>query len=522
MQIRHAPVVRQLTAGQVVDAVLLLGFTVAVGLTLPASTAQRLLLCACGVAMLAGRTLLGGAAQSLLDRADDRREALLDAITALKQRDGSQGCARAELMHRATHDSLTGLPNRALFERRLNAAIQDGRPFVVVVLDVDRFRNVNEALGHGAGDATLTLVARRLLSSTRAEDAVARNGGDEFLLLLRDVESTADSVRLTTHCLEALSAPFEIRGAQLHLTASAGICAYATDVIDAATLLARADEAMYQAKESGRNALRLYDAGLMQRAQERLQIADELRQALAAGQFELFYQPKSDIACEGIRSVEALLRWNHPVRGRLGPDAFLSIAEDAGLMQSVGSWAIDQACRQARAWQGFSLPGLRISVNVSATQFRHPEFVPTVQAALKRHGLHPSYLEIELRESALMADTGQSAVVLEQLSRLGVVIAVDDFGTGYSSMSCLQHFPIDKVKIDRSFIGHMQQNADDASVVRAIISLAHGLRLKVVAEGVESAEQLATLRRLGCDQYQGFYQSPAVPAADIERMIARR
>jgi EAL domain-containing protein (putative c-di-GMP-specific phosphodiesterase class I) len=298
------------------------------------------------------------------------------------------------------------------------------------------------------------------------------------------------------------------------------VAQYPADADEGQVLIARADESMYQAKAAGRNAVRFYDAQLMGLAQERLQLENELRLALTSGQLELLYQPKLDIASDDMRSVEALLRWKHPVRGRLAPDVFLAVAEDSGLIQSIGSWVINEACHQAKRWKAQGLPHLRVSVNVSGVQFRHPEFIGIVHEALKRDALHPSYLEIELTESALMANTEKSGAVLEQLSRLGVVVAIDDFGTGYSSISCLQRFPIDKVKIDRSFIRQMQHNAGDASIVRAIISLAHGLRLKVIAVGVESAAQLAILRRMGCDQYQGFYRSQAVPAADIELMIA--
>jgi diguanylate cyclase (GGDEF)-like protein len=507
-------------ANYVIDA-LLLGIALTQMHAIPlAGSAQPLLIGACCMVALIRGGLLARLARSLRRQLPGGSDQWRESVEQIKQRDQSRAGVYAELHHRATHDELTGLANREFFNDRLRQAVHDARPFAVVVLDLDRFRIINDAVGHGGGDTILKLVARRLLSSTRAEDTVARAGGDDFLLLLRDVTSAEEVGRLTRHCLGSLSEPFLMRGRELQVRASCGVAHYPADADDAQALIARADEAMYQAKEAGRDTVRFFDSQLMQAGHERLQFTNDLSQALALGQFELLYQPKLDIVSERIRSVEALLRWNHPVRGRLTPDAFLALAEDSGLIQSIGSWTISEACRQAKLWQTQALPHLRVSVNICATQFRHPEFIAIVQEALRRCALHPSYLEIELTESALMADTTQSALVLEQLSRLGVGITIDDFGTGYSSMSCLQRFPIGRVKIDRSFIRHMQHNANDASVVRAIISLAHGLRFKVIAEGVESAEQLAILRRMGCDQYQGFYRSQAVPAADIELMIA--
>jgi diguanylate cyclase (GGDEF)-like protein len=478
---------------------------------IPQSTgAERTLVWLCFVAIL-GRCILLGIFGG---------QPLNESVETLQQRDPSLEGVNAQLRHQATHDSLTGLANRALFAERMEAAVAKCDPFAVAVLDLDRFKIINDSLGHGAGDALLKLVARRLFSITRADDIVARGGGDEFMLLLRDVASKADIEKLAKRWMDALSEPYRVNGTQLHVSPSIGIACFPADANESEELLARADEAMYHGKQNGRNSCRFFDAEVMGFSHERLSIESELRQAIAASQFQLHYQPKIDIASDEMRGVEALLRWQHPVRGRMMPADFISIAEDSGLILPIGLWVLDEACRQARLWQIQGLAFLRVAVNVSPTQFRQPDFAKSVHAALMRHSLHASYLEIEITEAALMSNAEKSVTVLEQLSRLGVVVAIDDFGTGFSSISYLQRFPIDKLKIDLSFIRHLQTNPNDASIVRAIISLAHGLRLKVAAEGVESAAQLAILKRMGCDQYQGFFRSPAVAAAGIELMLA--
>jgi diguanylate cyclase len=431
--------------------------------------------------------------------------------------------ANAKLQHQATHDALTGLPNRLLFTDRLGREIahaeRDGHIFAVLVVDLDRFKVINDTLGHGPGDQLLIEIAGRLSNAIRSVDTVARAGGDEFLLLLTDIREAADAAVIATKIVADLDKSVNISGAEVHTSASIGISVYPTDGSDSNTLVARADEAMYFAKQRGRNSFQFFNPGMSVFSRERLNLESELRRALPMQQFEVHYQPKMDVVTGRMNSVEALLRWRHPTRGLVGPLEFIPIAEESGLILSIGEWVLNEACRQARQWQREGLPFLRVAVNISPIHFRQSKFLEIVQAALRDHDLEPQYLEIELTETTVMDHAESSVNILEELSRMGVIVSIDDFGTGYSSMSYLRRFPIDKLKIDRSFINDMTTNSDAASIVKAIISLAHGLRLKVVAEGVETAEQLQQLRELGCDQFQGFYRSAAVLPGEIERFL---
>src|SRR5580658_5107199 len=431
--------------------------------------------------------------------------------------------ANAELQHQATHDALTGLPNRVLFldrlEREIAHAERDGHTFAVLVVDLDRFKVINDTLGHGPGDELLKQIAGRLSASIRTADTVARTGGDEFLLLITHIREPTDVAVLAAKIVANLDKSVLVGGAEVHTTASIGISVYPTDGADSDSLVAHADEAMYFAKQHGRNTFQFFNPGMSVFSRERLDLERDLRRALPMKQFEVHYQPKIDIASGRMNSVEALLRWRHPTRGMVGPNDFIALAEESGLMLSIGEWVLREACRQARQWQREGLPFLRIAVNISPIHFRQSKFLDIVRAALSDNDLEPQYLEIELTETTVMDHAESSVHILEELSRMGVIVSIDDFGTGYSSMSYLRRFPIDKLKIDRSFISDMTSNSDAASIVKAIISLAHSLRLKVVAEGVETAEQLEQLREFGCDQYQGFYRSAAVVAGEIHKFL---
>jgi diguanylate cyclase (GGDEF)-like protein len=484
------------------------------------SAADHVLVWLCFATTLGRCTLLGIFGQSLRMRLQERRRELSESV---ETRDKSLMLVNAELRHQSIHDALTSLPNRTLFADYLAIAVRQGQPFAIGVLNLDRFKLINDSLGHGAGDALLKLVAQRLVSTTRSQDAVARAGGDEFLLLLQNVSAREDIEKLAKRWMDAFSEPYRIQGTELHVSPSIGIARFPVDAADGQALLARADAAMYHAKKkNGGNMLRSFDEEVTTFfSRERLVIETDLRRAVADSQLYLHYQPRVEIATDEVRSVEALLRWRHPTRGWVMPGEFIGIAEDTGLILPIGDWVIREACRQARLWQLQGLPFLRVAVNVSPMQFRQPNFVDGVRKALAENSLDAAYLEIELTEATLMTNADESVAMLEQLSQLGVVVAMDDFGTGYSSMSYLQRFPIDKLKIDISFIRNLNSNPNDVSIVGAIISLAHGLRLKVVAEGVETAEQLALLKRMGCDQYQGFFRSAAVAPADVESLLAR-
>jgi diguanylate cyclase len=432
--------------------------------------------------------------------------------------------ANQQLRHLATHDALTNLPNRVLLDDRLAQAIahadQDGQPFAVFMVDLDRFKLINDSLGHRAGDEVLSEVARRLNAAVRGIDTVARVGGDEFVMVISPAPTRQHAEEVGRRVNESLQTPIRLAQAKLHISASIGVAFYPADAATAETLIGRADAAMYCAKHYGRNNLQYYSLHMNSVTIERVSLASDLHQALKLQQFKLYYQPKVDTATGDVRSAEALIRWQHPTRGLISPVEFIPLAEDCGLINDVGAWVLHEACRQCKAWQLEGLPSLRIAVNVAASQFRQGNLLEVIGGALESAQLEPRYLELEMTESAVMTNPEESARILEQLSRMGVMVSVDDFGTGYSSMSYLRRFPIDKLKIDQGFIKDLITQPDDASIVQAIISLAHNLRLKVVAEGVETAEQLKFLRSVGCDQYQGFHFSAALPAEEFAALVA--
>ena len=465
---------------------------------------------------------------SALSRKWQHERALRTHVSSLEQvitaRTDKLEAANQQLRHLATHDALTDLANRVLLDDRLNQAIahadRDGQPFAVMMLDLDRFKLINDSMGHRAGDTVLNEVARRLLGITRTIDTVARVGGDEFVIVVSPSAERADAEAIAKRVNQELSLPFRLADVDLHVCSSIGIASYPAHGSTAQTLLAHADAAMYCAKQCGRNNYQCFTPGMDASTLDRVSFESELHQALKLKQFELHYQPKVDTATGDIRGAEALIRWRHPERGLIPPLQFIPLAEECGLIHEIGAHVLREACRQCATWQLAGLPPLRIAVNVAASQFRRGDLLEVVRGALQDAQLDPRLLEIELTESTVMTDPEGSAAILEQLSRMDVTVSVDDFGTGYSSLSYLRRFPIDKLKIDRSFITDLLTRKDDASIVQAIISLAHGLQLKVVAEGVETPEQLQFLHSLGCDQYQGYHFSRPLPADEFAALVA--
>jgi diguanylate cyclase (GGDEF)-like protein/PAS domain S-box-containing protein len=427
--------------------------------------------------------------------------------------------AESQLVHQAYHDALTGLPNRILFHDRLTHALglarRQGRGLAVLFLDLDQFKVVNDTLGHAAGDRLLQVVAARLQQSVRESDTVARVGGDEFNLLLPGVNRGSHAARMAEKILATVAQPVDVEGRRLYLTTSIGISLFPEHGADAETLLTSADIAMYRAKELGRNGFQLCTPAMNARSLERLTLEGELRQGIERGEFRLFYQPQVDVATGCTIGVEALLRWQHPVRGLVSPDAFIAVAEEARLIVPIGEWALRAACEQGVAWQAAGLRGVRLAVNLSALQFQHGSLPPAVRRILGETGLDPRRLELEITESAAMQNATLTVEVLAALRGMGLRIAIDDFGTGHASLSYLKRFPIDALKVDRGFVADIGTNPQGCAIVTAIINLAHGLGIRVIAEGVETEEQLRFLADNGCDEYQGFLVSAPLPADRI-------
>ncbi len=427
-----------------------------------------------------------------------------------------------KLSYLARFDPLTGLINRFLFGDRLQGAIararRDGGLVALMFLDLDEFKAVNDRFGHATGDALLKQVAKRLEASVRESDSVARLGGDEFTVILEGNHRVEDAGHVATKILKALEVPYTVGHRELHVTASIGIALYPIDGDDAEALLRDADIAMYSAKAAGRNTYQYFTPELREQTSERLRVIDELRHALEAGdQLELMYQPKIDALEPRIIGVEALVRWNHPKLGKVQPARFVPLAEETDLIIPLGEWVLFEACRQMKAWEDAGLVDVTVSVNVSSRQLRRGSLVETVAAALDQSGLDPGLLEIELTEGTLVDDTELARRTLERLRSMGVRIAIDDFGTGYSSLSYLQRFSIDALKIDRAFVRDIIGNDDAAALSAAIIGLAKSLRLDVIAEGVETTDQLQLLMDLGCSKMQGFLVSrPLAPGAFVE------
>jgi diguanylate cyclase (GGDEF)-like protein/PAS domain S-box-containing protein len=429
----------------------------------------------------------------------------------------------AEMSHLAQHDILTNLPNRTLLQDRLTQAIatacRNDFQIAVLFLDLDGFKHINDSLGHATGDRLLQLVAKRLLAAVRTSDTVCRLGGDEFVILLSEVAHAGDAGVKARKILSALGAPFEIEQNTLRITASIGVTTYPEDGQTAELLMRNADLAMYQAKEKGRSNYQFFEKGMNVRAVERQSIEGDLRCALERDEFVMHYQPKIDLKTGEITGVEALVRWQHPKRGLVGPLQFISVAEDCGLMLPIGKWVLRESCRQAKAWQDAGLPAIEIAVNVSSVEFRNDEFLAGISTILKETGLESRYLELELTESVLMQHAEFSVPLLQKLKAMGVRLAVDDFGTGYSSLSYLRQFPIDTLKVDQSFIHEINAETDEATIISAVINMGCRLKHRVIAEGVETAEQLAFLQAHGCDEGQGYYFSRPMPAAETAKLL---
>ncbi|MDO9386980.1 MAG: PAS domain S-box protein [Thiobacillus sp.] len=429
------------------------------------------------------------------------------------------------LEYQANYDTLTGLANRNLFQDRLSQALisarRIGRSLAVLFIDLDNFKNINDSLGHDAGDALLTQVAARLAGSVREGDTVSRQGGDEFVLVLSEIREDDDVPIVMQKILKAMSAPFDINGRALRITCSIGIASYPKDGEDRQTLLKNADAAMYRAKELGRNNAQYYSTEMNVRAMERLVLENGLHHALERDEFLLHYQPQVDLRSGEIAGMEALVRWRHPELGLVSPAMFIPVAEDSGLIVALGEWVLRTACAQNKALQLAGLKPISVAVNLSARQFRQPDLVERVAAILGETGLDPACLELELTESLVMQNVEETISTLGKLKAMGIKLSIDDFGTGYSSLSYLKRFPIDTLKIDQSFVRDITTDPDDAAIAKSIISMAHDMQLRVIAEGVETEAQKSFLQQRHCDEMQGYLFSRPVPAAEFETLLRK-
>jgi len=465
----------------------------------------------------------------VLIRRDGFEIPIEDCVSPIKDRTGHAtgavivfrdvSAARAmalQMTHSTQHDLLTGLPNRVLLNDRLSQAIalalRHRRKVAVLVFDLDGFKHINDSLGHPIGDKLLQSVANRLVDSVRGSDTVSRQGGDEFVVLLSEVAQSEDAAITARRTLQAVAEAHSIDEHDFHITTSIGVSVYPDDGLDAETLIKNADTAMYQAKENGRQSYQFFKPAMNVRAVERQSIEENLRRALERQEFSLHYQPKINLKSGKITGAEALLRWTHPTRGPVSPAQFIPVAEDCGLILPIGNWVLREACKQARAWLDAGLPLGTMAVNISSMEFRDDNFLENVFTTLKDTGLDPRSLELELTESVLMKRAESAASVLKTLRASGVQVAVDDFGTGYSSLSYLRKFPIDALKIDQSFVRQITSASDDTTIVTAIISMGRSLKLRVVAEGVETQQELEFLQAHQCDEAQGYYFSrPVLP-----------
>ncbi|MEK8045140.1 two-component system response regulator [Ideonella margarita] len=458
-----------------------------------------------------------------------RRAGIVQDITERKQQE-------ARIEHLAYHDPLTGLPNRTLLMDRLGLALAHAQrhqgQLAVLFMDLDRFKTINDTLGHLQGDELLKQVSQRLRGVLREDDTVARLGGDEFVVVLPQVEGVADPAHVADKLMAALTASFRIGHQDLYVTCSLGVSMYPRDGTDAETLLKYADTALYKAKDAGRNAYRFFSPEMDARAHQRLRLENDLRGAIARDELRLHYQPKLRVDNGQVSGVEALVRWMHPVEGLIPPDQFIPLAEETGLILDIGEWVLGEACRQLRRWRAAGHPDLCMAVNLSPRQLQRPGLDVTVLNALEAGGLPPASLELEITESSVMQEPEQALTLLRRLRAIGVRISIDDFGTGYTNFAYLRQLPLQRLKIDRSFIQHLADvdedgvapgaTQDDVAIVEAIIAMAHKLRLNVLAEGVETEAQHERLSGLGCDEMQGFLHGRPMPADECERWMLDR
>ncbi|BCR06529.1 hypothetical protein DESUT3_35980 [Desulfuromonas versatilis] len=431
--------------------------------------------------------------------------------------------AEERVQYLAFHDPLTGLANRTLLSDRLERALAHSRRHgecgALCFLDVDRFKTINDSLGHQAGDQLLQRVAERLQSLLRDSDTLSRPGGDEFILLLQNLDDPDHAARVAERILGSLGHPIKLGDREVYISCSIGISLYPADSMDVDTLIQNADAAMYHAKGQGRNNYQFFQAAMTAKAQERLHLENDLRHALDRGEMQLHYQPQVEAATRKVVGVEALLRWHHPRLGMVSPAQFIPVAEETGQIIRLGEWVLFTACTQAKLWRDAGLPPLRMAVNVSGKQFRQQDFVATVDRVLAETGFDPGCLELEVTESVIMEDVQETIQTLNNLKARGIRLSIDDFGTGYSSLSYLRQFPIDRLKIDRSFVSHLPGSEDDEAIVNAIIGLAATLHLEVIAEGVETDEQVRLLTSWGCQKLQGYFFGKPLPAEALSEMF---
>ncbi len=430
-----------------------------------------------------------------------------------------------EIRHLAHHDTLTGLPNRRLFrdiaDLELAQARRNRRKLAILFLDLDRFKEINDTLGHDVGDELLKQAAGMFRETVRASDTVARIGGDEFNIILADIARPEDVSDIAQKIIRRFRSPFSISGNELNVTTSIGISVYPDDSTEIDTLLRYADIAMYHAKESGRNTFRFYNSAINVRSLERMRFENMLRRSIAMGELVIYYQPQVDIQNRRMICAEALVRWQHPEKGFLTPDRFLAQAEDTGFITEIDEWVLKTVCAQVRSWIDSDLAPVCVTVNLSARQFEKPDLVYRIAAILKETGMEPDCLDLEVTESTAMGDVGQTASQLRELRDMGVHVSIDDFGTGYSSLNYLKKLPIERIKIDKSFIQDIVNDPDDRAIISAVTSMARKMGIKTVAEGVETEEQLAFLRSADCDEAQGYLFSRPLPAEKFRELITK-